>query len=121
MDISVASDDRTGVASPMKVLEYMAMARAVVAPRMPNIEDFLKDGTEGLLFRPGDSKDLADVLGRLAKDSELRERLGAAARIRIERDRNWRHNAELVIDATAAIVAGRSTGVSSESRLPSEG
>jgi glycosyltransferase involved in cell wall biosynthesis len=121
MDISVASDDRTGVASPMKVLEYMAMARAVVAPRMPNIEDFLKDGIEGMLFQPGDSDDLAAVLTRLAKDSDLRERLGAAARIRIERDRNWRHNAELVIDATAAVLAGRPMGVSSESRLPSEG
>lgn len=96
-DVAVAAHDGTGYASPMKVLEYMAMALPVVAPRMPNIEDFIDDGVDGLLFAPGDAGSLAAVLGRLASDPALRESLGRAARRKIEQERNWLGNARRVL------------------------
>lgn len=102
MDVCVVADERTGVASPMKLLEYMAMARAVVAPDMENIRDVLTTETEGLLFRPGDSGALAEALRRLAGDAELRERLGSRARAQIVEGRNWRTNARAVLDLAAA-------------------
>ena len=101
-DIAAAADDRTGYASPMKLLEYMAMARPVLAPDLPNIADFLTTGVEGLLFRRGDAAHLAELLSMLAGDPALRNRLGTAGRRRIETDRNWRHNAEIVLDAVGA-------------------
>ena len=106
MDIAVVADERTGVASPMKLLEYMSMGRAVVAPRLENIQDLVEDGTDGLLFRPGDSQELAAVLQRLANDADLRRRLGSAARAKIEARRNWRQNAEAVLRLAAADVTG---------------
>jgi len=101
LDVAVASDDRTGFASPMKILEYMAMAKPVVAPRMPNIEDLIRDGEDGVLFTPGDSHELMSTLRRLQDDRALRERLGTAARAKIERERNWQTNARGVVAALA--------------------
>lgn len=97
VDIAVVPDERTGIASPMKLLEYMAMGLTVVAPDVPNIRDLVVPGTEGLLFRAGDARDLSTTIGRLAANPALRRELGGNARIKIERDRNWRHNAELVL------------------------
>jgi glycosyltransferase involved in cell wall biosynthesis len=98
MDAAVVAHDRTGVASPMKLLEYMAMAKAVVAPRLDNVRDVVDHDHTGLLFTPGDVDDLAQALGRLATDPGQRLRLGRNARAAIETDRNWRRNAERVLE-----------------------
>jgi glycosyltransferase involved in cell wall biosynthesis len=107
LDVAVASDDRTGFASPMKILEYMAMAKPVVAPRMPNIEDLIADGEDGLLFSPGNTGELLSALRRLQDDSQLRDRLGAAARAKVERERNWHSNAHAVLDRLSSLTARR--------------
>ncbi|MBY0336528.1 MAG: glycosyltransferase family 4 protein, partial [Acetobacteraceae bacterium] len=63
--------------SPLKVFEYMAAGRPIVAPDQPNIREVLADGRTALLFGPGG---LWEAVGRLAADHALRARLGAAAR-----------------------------------------
>ena len=50
MDIAV-SPRATFYSSPMKILEYMGMGKAVVAPDMENIRDLLSHGSDGILFR----------------------------------------------------------------------
>ena len=97
MDIAVVADDGTRVASPMKLVEYMAMARAVIAPRLENIADLVTDGVDGLLFEPRDSRAIADAVRRLAYDPDLRLRLGQAARQTVERSRTWHSNAERIL------------------------
>jgi len=99
VDIAVSSADRTGYASPMKLLEYMAMERATVAPRAPNIEDLIDDEVDGLLFEPDNELALAAALRRLVHDEALRLRLGHQARLKVTRFRNWRRNAEIVVRA----------------------
>jgi len=102
MDIAVVASDGTGVASPMKLLEYMAMGRPVVAPCLDNIRDLVTDGVDGVLFTPGDGAGLADVLRRHAEDASARQRLGQAARTTVQRTRNWRCNAEQVLSLVRA-------------------
>ena len=102
MDVAVVAHDRTGVASPMKLLEYMAMAKAVVAPRLDNVRDVVEDDRTGLLFAPGDVDALATALLRLAGDPALRARLGHSARESIQTGRNWRRNAERVLELLPA-------------------
>ena len=63
---------------PAKVLEYLACRMAVVATRRPQIADLLRDGRDGLLFRPDDAEDLAAKVGRLIEDPRLRETLADA-------------------------------------------
>lgn len=99
MDVAVVADDRTRVASPMKLLEYMSMARPVVAPRTENIRDLIDDGVDGLLFEPGDARDLTTQLRRLASDAPLRESLGRSARAKVELERNWPSVAKVVLAA----------------------
>lgn len=102
MDVAVVPDERTGVASPMKLIEYMAMARAVVAPRMPNIEDVVRDGRDAMLFTPGSADELGGCLRSVAVDAELRGRLGREARVAVEERRTWQRNAEAVLAAVHA-------------------
>jgi glycosyltransferase involved in cell wall biosynthesis len=97
MDVAVVAADRTGIASPMKLLEYMAMGKAVVAPRIENIRDIVTDGHDGLLFAADSTDELTEVLRRLAQDAQLRGRLGREARRTVQRCRNWRSNAERVL------------------------
>jgi glycosyltransferase involved in cell wall biosynthesis len=101
MDVAVVVNERTGIASPMKLLEYMAMARAVVAPRIENIEDVIDDGVNGILFSPGDAGDLAARLQELAADGASRQRLGGNARADVRVTRNWRAIAQRVLVAVA--------------------
>lgn len=107
MDVAVVADERTGIASPMKLLEYMAMGRAVVAPRLDNIRDLVDDGVNGVLFAPGDARALADALQPLTADLERRRALGARARAKVEAERNWRAIAEQVIAAVGARTASQ--------------
>ena len=106
MDVAVVAGDSTGHASPMKLLEYMAMERAVVAPRQRNIEDIIEDGVTGLLFTPGNAAELRQLLCRLEQDEALRIRLGQAAREKVVRERNWINNAARALAALKAVPSG---------------
>jgi glycosyltransferase involved in cell wall biosynthesis len=117
VDIAVSSADRTGIASPMKLLEYMAMERATVAPRSANIEDLIDDNVDGLLFEPDSEEELAKALRRLALDEVLRLQLGRQARLKVTRFRNWQRNAQIVVDAITE--SGKPHTVSSAQQLGS--
>jgi glycosyltransferase involved in cell wall biosynthesis len=96
MDVAVVADERTRVASPMKLVEYMAMERAIVAPRLENITDLVSDGESALLFAPGSARDLGATVARLIHDRGLSLGLGRRARQKVERTLNWRRNADRV-------------------------
>ena len=96
MDIAV-SPRATFYSSPMKILEYMAMGKAIVAPDMENIRDLLTHDRNGILFQPEDATSLTKALARATDDAGLRCRLGTNARKEIERHRTWLDNARRVI------------------------
>jgi glycosyltransferase involved in cell wall biosynthesis len=64
------------------VLEGMAAGVPVVATDTGGHVEYLRDGREGLLHRPGDIHGLADALRRASEDAELRRRVAAGARER---------------------------------------
>jgi glycosyltransferase involved in cell wall biosynthesis len=67
----------------MKALQYMALAKpAVVSPIGANAE-IVQDGVNG--FHARTEEEWVDRLARLLSDPQLRARLGAAARITVER------------------------------------
>jgi glycosyltransferase involved in cell wall biosynthesis len=96
-DIAV-SPKATFYASPMKILEYMAMAKPVIAPAMDNIRDIIDDGRTGQLFEPESIHGLRQALQALVDDRALCARLGGQARAEIESARSWEMNARRVID-----------------------
>lgn len=75
--------------SPMKPLEALAMEKAVVASDVRALAEMIRDGQTGMLFRKGDVASLADVLGQLMADRDLRDRLGRAGREWVKSERTW--------------------------------
>ncbi len=88
----------TAYASPLKLFEYMALGRAIIAPDAPNIREILTHEVDALLFEPDNPSSLASAICRLVADDALRARLGAAAAEKIRReDISWSRNARRVI------------------------
>lgn len=75
--------------SPLKVFEYMASARAVVAARIGQLEGVITHGINGLLYEPGDVDGLARAIKYLHEAPEYRHSLGAAARRAVETRHTW--------------------------------
>jgi glycosyltransferase involved in cell wall biosynthesis len=85
--------------SPTKLFEYMAMGKGIVASRLGQIGEVLVDQENALLTEPGNARELADAILRLSGSSELRNRLGAAARCAAIERHTWKRNAARVIDS----------------------
>ncbi|MCL4543883.1 MAG: glycosyltransferase family 4 protein [Chloroflexi bacterium] len=85
--------------SPLKVMEYMAMGRAIVAPTLGQIPSLLQGsgGACGVLYQPDYLQDLATALLRLACDSALRQTLGARAAAQARRHYSWQMIAQQII------------------------
>ncbi len=98
MDLAVVPYDEMPGAyfSPLKLFEYMAAARPIVAAGLPQVEDVLRDGDDALLYPAGDASALADRLSILLDDPAQANRLGRSARQRAERHHGWDRNARMV-------------------------
>jgi len=95
-------------ASPLKLFEYMALGRPVVAPAQPNIMEILVDGENALLFDPRDPRGLGSAVERLCRDAGLRQRIGEAARRTIRSRRlTWADNATRVTELFAGLTGKR--------------
>lgn len=67
-------------ASPIAVLEAMALGRPVVAPHLGGVAEIVVDGTTGILFAPGDDDELTRVLLDLAANRDRAVEMGRAGR-----------------------------------------
>ena len=97
MDVAVMPNSNAW-GSPMKVIEYMGLGRATVAPRLGPLQEVIDDGVDGVLTSPGSSEEFADAIIRLCRSPEAREQLGRAAENRILTRHTWRQNAEQIIE-----------------------
>jgi glycosyltransferase involved in cell wall biosynthesis len=80
-DVFVLASD----AEPMGVvyMEAMACERPTIGTAAGGVGEIIADGIDGLLVPPQDPAALAEALGRLIDNPELRERLGRAGRGRV--------------------------------------
>jgi len=83
--------------SPVKLFEYMALGKPVLAPSVQGIRDVVRHGETGLLFEPDDFGDFLQKLRLLLKDGELRRRVGSDARRQAFERHTWHHNARKVL------------------------
>ena len=99
MDIGVVVDPGASQwhYSPLKLQEYMASGLAVVAPRSGQVPTTVRDHREGLLVPPNDARALAACLLELARDPQLRDRLGTAARARSEASGGWERQLDQIM------------------------
>ncbi len=66
------------------LLEAMAAGLPIAGVRALAIPELVIEGRDGLLVEPGDERALAEVMGRLAEDAGLRERLGRAGMVDVK-------------------------------------
>jgi glycosyltransferase involved in cell wall biosynthesis len=95
---STTSDRYT---SPLKLFEYLALGRAIVASDLPALREVLADGTTALLVPPGRADALADAIHRLADDPALVRQLGDRA-LALAPQFTWQARAERLEAALAA-------------------
>jgi glycosyltransferase involved in cell wall biosynthesis len=75
---------RPGTVAPrVSAIVAPAGGRPVVATRVGGVPDVIRDGMDGFLVEPGAVDELAERLAELARDPELRERLGAQGRAHV--------------------------------------
>jgi len=72
-----------GEGLPKSLLEAASCGRPIVASDMPGCREVVVSGKTGFLVPPHDVDALAQAIATLARDPELRRRMGAAGRARI--------------------------------------
>jgi glycosyltransferase involved in cell wall biosynthesis len=70
-------------------VEAMASGTPVIGSQIGGLPYTITEGVTGLLFEPGDAKDLARKIEVLLDDPELRHQMGLAGRRRFEEDFTW--------------------------------
>lgn len=85
--------------SPLKLFEYMAAQRAVVASALPGFAEIVRDGVTALLVPPEDPRALAAALTRLRDNPDLRDFLGDSAYKRVMARYTWDERAKLILNA----------------------
>ncbi len=94
-DITVAcfaDNDITRSKSPLKIAEYLACGKPVVASDVGEVRDML--GGAGMVTDPDNPEDLAGGIVKLLEDEPLRKRLSLQARKRAEEIYNWKNTAD---------------------------
>lgn len=74
-----ASAISTHFTSPLKLFEYMAAGRAIIASDLPAIREVLRDGENALLVEPGNPGAIARAMRTLMNDPQLARRLAQTA------------------------------------------
>jgi glycogen(starch) synthase len=73
----------------ISALEAMAYSKPTLVFDFPFAREFITHMSNGILVKPGDVKDLSDKLYLLAKDTDLRRKLGKNAFDNVKKNYNW--------------------------------
>lgn len=87
---------------PIKVLEYMAHGKPIVATSLAGIRRILTDGSSAALIPPGDSRALSIAIRALRDNPLLRERLGKNA-LMVAKEYDWKTINDRVVQAVEKI------------------
>jgi len=116
LDVFVLSSKSEGLSNT--ILEAMASRVAVVATRVGGADELVEDGANGVLVPPEDTGALADAIGWLVRDGDLRQSMAAEGRrralTRFTLDRMIRNYANLywALGRTHAVQGQRQPGAS---------
>jgi glycosyltransferase involved in cell wall biosynthesis len=82
--------------SPMKLFEYMASGRPIVATAIESLQEILEDGETALLAKADDQGDLAEKILNILDDRPLAELVasGASAKVQVH---SWKLRAERIL------------------------
>ena len=84
--------------SPLKLFEYMALGKAIIASDLPVLREVLEHGRNALLVPPDDVDAWANAITTLHNDGALRQRLGQQALRAFNTSYSWNSRAKLVLE-----------------------
>jgi glycosyltransferase involved in cell wall biosynthesis len=93
---------RTG-ASPLKICEYLACEKPVVASAVSGLE-FIESQLAGILVTPDNAQELANAIIRLLRAPDLRRKMGENGRKYVVRNRSWTNVAKEVAQVCQQLV-----------------
>jgi glycosyltransferase involved in cell wall biosynthesis len=82
--------------SPLKLFEYMASERPVIASDLPSWADVIQHDYNALLVPPSNVEALAEAIQRLKDNVTLRERLGKQGRKTVVQHYTWTRRAQTI-------------------------
>jgi len=106
--------DSNDYGSPMKIFEYMAMGKPVIAPRLGPIEEVLTDGETGVLFEPKDTGSMSAAIVRLLENPSLCGAIAARARGQVLERHTWDGHARAVTGYLETIIGGKNAASGAE-------
>jgi glycosyltransferase involved in cell wall biosynthesis len=94
--------------SPLKLFEYMASGRPIVAADLPVLREVLRPGENALVYPPRDARSLADAARRIVSDSDLADALASRA-LKDVQPYAWERRASRIVErlSTLAPSVGR--------------
>jgi len=85
--------------SPIKIFEYMAMQKPVLASRIGQLTEIINENRDGMLFTWNDADEMKRCLKKLILMSkDERDRLGRAAREKIVSMYTWESNVQRIME-----------------------
>ncbi len=90
---------------PLKIIEYMACARPIVAANLPVVRELARDDVDALLFTPDDPADLARCVLALLNDGSLAQRLAGSAAERARDKFSWREAQKKLLRVYAQLLS----------------
>jgi len=90
--------------SPIKIYEFLAMRKPVIASAFEDARRVIVDGRTGYLFSPGDLSALRDSLQTAFKEKEKWPEMGWLARNEIERSCSWTERVRSMIPSIEGIL-----------------
>lgn len=87
--------------SPLKLFEYMASGKAIIASDLPVLQEILVDQSNALLAEPQEIDRWEQALVRLRDEPRLRNRLGETAREEFLQKYTWRQRAKRAVEGLA--------------------
>ena len=98
-----ARNERMGL-SPIKIYEYLACGKPVVASDIKGIGDLLRNSNAGIAVTPEDPVELANAIIKLLKNEKLRKQMGKNGRKIVINNYNWYHTARRTIEVFEKIL-----------------
>ena len=75
----------------------MAMGKPVVASEIDQLAEIFQDGKEIILIEPGNVRELAGAILKLASDPKYRQEIGSNAKKKVLETYTWEKNARKII------------------------
>ena len=97
MDITVLANSNW-YGSPVKIFEYGAIGKPILAPNYVPIKDVMIDNEDGLLVNPKNKSEIIHDLKRLINEEGLRERVGKSFQTKILKKHTWLEMAKSILD-----------------------